>query len=576
MTPTNAVGTRLNVSSLDTQGLLSVPAPLANQTAYNAFIQPLIDRYGYSNPVSGAPTGGGTVGYGTQFNDQDFFRNAGQIGYNVRFDGRVSHDLHVGYQQYEDSERLVRSSNGWGSISVPGGRLNFNGTPIFYTARYQQQPGGGVPTIKSYYSSQSIEFNDAIRMGNVTVNAGLLMSRDRLYGQGLREDDSTLSGFVLAAGNKYKMYEIPFGKMLQPRLGVTWAYNGNDTVYGSFARYTPAASSLPRAASWDRNLTGTFIDAHFDANGVLFGSAPVGSSSGKLFVEDMTPRTTDEYVLGTAKQLGRSWTGRAYYRYRESTHFWEDTNNTARLAQAQGGFNPPPGIPRELYIPNLSDQLAQITNGSSYVIAELDGAYTKYQELTLESEYRSRKLFVRGSYTWSHYYGNFDQDNSTVGNDDNIFIGSSNIADGAGRQLWDFKDGDLRGDRPHMLKVYGYYSLDWNATVGAFAFAQSGQPWEVWSYEPYIALTTNTSDTNRYAEAAGSQRTSSHWQLDLNYTQNVPLGEKMYVQIAGDLFNVFDRQTGYNINPAFHSSTFGIARSFFDPRRFQLAVRLKF
>ena len=149
MTPTNAVGTRLNVSSLDTQGLLSVPAPLANQTAYNAFIQPLIDRYGYSNPVSGAPTGGGTVGYGTQFNDQDFFRNAGQIGYNVRFDGRVSHDLHVGYQQYEDSERLVRSSNGWGSISVPGGRLNFNGTPIFYTARYQQQPGGGVPTIKS-------------------------------------------------------------------------------------------------------------------------------------------------------------------------------------------------------------------------------------------------------------------------------------------------------------------------------------------------------------------------------------------------------------------------------------------
>ena len=210
------------------------------------------------------------------------------------------------------------------------------------------------------------------------------------------------------------------------------------------------------------------------------------------------------------------------------------------------------------------------------MIAELDGAYTKYQELTLESEYRSRKLFVRGSYTWSHYYGNFDQDNSTVGNDDNIFIGSSNIADGAGRQLWDFKDGDLRGDRPHMLKVYGYYSLDWNATVGAFAFAQSGQPWEVWSYEPYIALTTNTSDTNRYAEAAGSQRTSSHWQLDLNYTQNVPLGEKMYVQIAGDLFNVFDRQTGYNINPAFHSSTFGIARSFFDPRRFQLAVRLKF
>ena len=75
-----------------------------------------------------------------------------------------------------------------------------------------------------------------------------------------------------------------------------------------------------------------------------------------------------------------------------------------------------------------------------------------------------------------------------------------------------------------MLKVYGYYTLPWNATVGAFCVAQSGQPWETWSYEPYIALTTNTSDTARYAEPAGSRRTDAHWQLDLNYTQNFRLG----------------------------------------------------
>ena len=61
------------------------------------------------------------------------------------------------------------------------------------------------------------------------------------------------------------MYEIPFSKMIQPRLGATWAYNGKDTVYASYARYNPAASSLPRAASWDRNLIGTFVDVHFDA-----------------------------------------------------------------------------------------------------------------------------------------------------------------------------------------------------------------------------------------------------------------------------------------------------------------------
>ena len=124
-------------------------------------------------------------------------------------------------------------------------------------------------------------------------------------------------------------------------------------------------------------------------------------------------------------------------------------------------------------------------SGSSYVIAELDGAYTKYREATVESEWRGERAFVRGSYTYSKYWGNFDQDNTDLGNDMNIFIGSSLTADGPGRQLWNFRDGRLRGDRPHMLKLYGYYQLNWNASVGAFAFAQSGQPWEAWARTPY-------------------------------------------------------------------------------------------
>ena len=81
-----------------------------------------------------------------------------------------------------------------------------------------------------------------------------------------------------------------------------------------------------------------------------------------------------------------------------------------------------------------------------------------------------------------------DQDNSagtSLANDSNIFIGSSNIADGGGRQLWDNKYGDLRGDRRHKLKVYGHYTLPWKASVGAFAIYQSGQPWEEHNYRFY-------------------------------------------------------------------------------------------
>ena len=69
------------------------------------------------------------------------------------------------------------------------------------------------------------------------------------------------------------MHTIPFAKMVQPRLGATWAYNGKDTVFASYARYNPAANSMPRAASWDRNL-----DQHqrlLRRNGNLIGSDPV-------------------------------------------------------------------------------------------------------------------------------------------------------------------------------------------------------------------------------------------------------------------------------------------------------------
>jgi hypothetical protein len=563
-----AVGTRLDVNALDSQGRLTVPSPIAGQTAYNAFIAPIIDRYGYTQ--NGARVGGGTVGYGSQFDDNDFFRNSGQLGYNLTLGSSVTHELHAGYQVYEDAEDLTRSSNGWGLLTVPGGRLNFQGRPIYYQAAFQQQGTGLVPKIHSEFFSQSFEINDTIKTGNWSFNVGIVASKDTLYGQGLREQDGTLTGYVLAPGNKYTMYEVPFSKMIQPRVGVNWSYNGKDTVYASYAKYNPAASSLPRAASWDRNLA-TTINAYFDQNGVLFGTDNLASSSGKLFVDDLTPRTIQEFLLGTAKQFTPTWSGRAYGRYRRGSHFWEDTNNNARVA-----FNPPAGIPRELYIADLPARLAQIGSGSSYVIAELDGAYTRFYEATVESEWRNDKTFVRGSYTWSHYYGNLDQDNSSVDNDLNIFIGSSNIGDGAGRQLWDFKDGDLRGDRPHLLKVYGYRQLPWNGTFGVFALAQSGQPWERWSVEPYRALTTSTVETNRYAEPAGSRRSPAHYQFDLNYTQNFKLGKRATFQLTGDVFNVLDKQTGYSFEPRSLNSAFGTPRLYFDPRRIQLAARFLF
>jgi len=460
---------------------------------------------------------------------------------------------------------------------VPGGTISTGGVPVFFRAAFQQQGIGAVPKIHSEYRSQNVEINDTIRWNSVTVNLGVLMSNDTLFGQGLRRDSSaTLFGFRAAVGNKYEMYDIPFSKMIQPRLGAVWSYNGRDTVYANYARYNPAASSLPRAASWDRNLAVT-LNADFDAQGRLFAVQPVRSSSGKLFVPDMDPRQIDEILIGAARQLAGGWSIRAYGRYREGSNFWEDVNNNARLFS-----DAPPDIQAKgLYIPNLDDYRREIgsgtLSGSTYVIAELDGAYTKYREATIETDWRGQRAFFKGSYTLSRYWGNFDQDNTTAGNDANIFIGSSFIADGPGRQLWNFRDGRLRGDRPHLLKLFGAYELGWNASVGGYWVAQSGQPWEAWDRLPYAHMPgADSSDSSKYVEPAGSRRSDPHYQLDLNYTQRFRFADRYSMQLVADVYNLFNKQTGYNINPVRTSTSFGVPRSYYEPRRVQLSARFTF
>ncbi len=562
-----SVGDSLDVNNLDQQGYFDVPLPIAGEDAYNAFINPLIQQYGYDD--NGVQTGGGAVGGDNTFDNNDFYSQSAQIGYDL-FLGK--HELHAGYKWEKGEEDLARLSNGWGWITVPGGReFTDDGTPIYYQAQFWQQSltnesGAVIDPIHSELVSQSIEFNDIIRLEKWTFNIGFVFSNDQLYGQGLRKNSSNVSGFELAPGNIYLMKEVDFDEMFSPRLGATWSPNGKDSLYGSYARYYPAATSLPRAASWARNLARE-IYAYFDADGNFIEVSPLRASSGKFFQEGIKPRSIDEFILGYSKQISNAWTGRFHARHRKGQNFWEDTWNWDR----QYG-DPPDWVPQEPYIPELNDYRDEV-GGSSYVIAELDGAYTKYYELSAEAEWRGSNAFFRGSYVWSHYYGNFDQDNTTGGNDANVFIGSSYLADGDGRQVWQNREGNLRGDRRHQLKLYGYYMVPWNGTFGAYGVYQSGQPWETWGPTQYYG---GSNYNSRYAEPAGSRTSPSHYQLDLSYTQNFALGKRYNIQLIGDVFNVLDNQTGYNYEPRLNYAGYAAPRSYFDPRRFQLTVAFQF
>ena len=621
------LGTQLDLANLGTIGRLIVPSLSGTNTAFNTFVQPFITKYGYVCPAGsttctpGQLTGGGTVGFGQFAEDDDsFFRKAGQFGYNYTYGTAITHDFHVGYLHDNESEDRFQTSNGWGAITIPGG-IGTAGTcptgtacagqPAFFVASFPQQTTGAVPTLHSEYHTQGFELNDTIRMKNWTFNLGVLDTDDVYYGQGLKKADN-LAGYISAPGVKYKMHEYGWNQMIQPRLGATWAYNGNDTLWVSVARYNPPANSDARAASWDRNLV-TTINAYFDSTGKLIGVQPNASSSGKWFQDRIKPPEIKELLLGTAKQMNEHWSGRVYGRYRHGDHYVEDTNNNSRT------FAPPPGASQELFVPNLGAIRSAIGSGSTYVIANLDGAFTKYYEATMEQQWRGSgdRLIVDGSYTWSHYYGNFDQDNTSfnTANDAAVFIGSSNIGDGPGRQLWNFKYGNLRGDRRNVVKMHGTYLFPWHGTLGAFAVYQSGQPYQLESVLPYRPQTGSTSDTDRYAEPAGTRRTPAYYDLDMNYTQNIPV-HGLNLQLALDVFNVTNNQEGYNYETrigtlgftndktvkqvaipdsisdavlkallaptaaTFNRADWGVkapfAKTFYSPRRYQVAVRVQF
>lgn len=595
-----SLGDNLPINALDQSGFFRVPVPVQNpatpeEIAYNAFAQSLISQYG--------PAGTG-IGGSSTINNQDFFRTSFQVAYDKTvIAGDFTHDLHFGYKYEKISEDLNRLSNGFGSISAPGGIGRF-GPNVFYVATINQMslvdPTGSsvVPdVIHSESKLQSIEFNDTIENGPWEFNIGVMVSKDILYGQGLKENSQSVSGFELAPGHKYKMHATKWRNMIQPRFGVKFQMSDNDQLFANFARYNPPANSLARAASWARNLRKT-IRIQFDQNGNYIGNSAIRSSSGKLFQEGIKPRFINEYLVGWDHNVNDRLLLRFNARYRKGGNFWEDTNNNARTR-----FNSDPAVAAPPEIAALGDYIPQLNHyrfdgpfpigGSSYVIAQLDTAHTDYYEAGVQAEYTGDHFYLNGSYVWSRYRGNFDQDNTTTNNDANTFIGSSFLADGAGRQLWNFRDGKLKGDIPTKIKLFGYYQLPWNGRVGAFAQYQSGQPWETWSYVPYSNLTGSRSDTSRYAEQAGSRRSDSHFQFDMSYTQVFKVFGGREIELRADLYNVFNKQTGYNIDPKFShqdplapssgygvptgpGGTYGKPRSFYRPRRLQLTAKARF
>ena len=379
VTISTAPGTRLDINSLDTAGparrcrCRSPGRPPTTRSCSR-----IINRYGYTAERRSAWAAARSASAASSTTTTSSATRA-RSATTSRSARSVVHDLHVGYQLYADAEDLVRSSNGWGLITVPGGRQSFQGRPIFFQAAFQQQTTGLVAQdpLRVPLAELRAERHHQVEATGRSTSA-CSRARTRCTARGCARTPRRSPASSRAPGNKYEMYDIPFSKMIQPRvgrhLGLQRQGHRLRELRASTTRPPARCRAPPPGTATSRPPSTRYFDARRRAlrdrpRGVLLGQAVRGGPDAAhgARVPGRAPRG----------RSGPDWSARLYGRYREGSHFWEDTNNNARVA-----FNPPAGIPRELYIPDLTARIAQIGSGSTYVIAELDGAFTRYYEAT--------------------------------------------------------------------------------------------------------------------------------------------------------------------------------------------------
>jgi hypothetical protein len=523
----------------DDNGINSIATPLGYKPTFNAARPDLVGQF-VTTPnllVGGTSIPGQTVG-GTDLakNDDNFRRDEirATFTFYTRL-GKSDHEIKVGGGYDKNGETLDRVANGWGGVRYVTTQAGCNLAPFVvtapcFTASYVSQQGPQESTGKLY----SLFVQDKVSFGNrLTLMLGLLFNQDEY-----------IAG-VPKTGGEVNLLTFHLGDEVQPRLGFTFVTDQkvNDKIHGSYARYYNVDNkAFARNASPYRIFT---TNARFTTDGVLIGEVPAADTTGKVIGPGIKPTYTDEFILGYARPITGRWSAEIWGQYRSMRDMFDD-------------------------FPTVNVNTA---SPSAYIYGNLDNARRRYRALTLEiTKAYADNWYAYASYTLSRLEGNWDLD--SFGDSRNY--NSSSLEDGPGYYVEDpNRNGILAGDRTHILKVFGSYTLFKAATVGGYLRVQSGMPYEAHGFGDYAG-------SNLYIEPAGSRRTPTWTNFDLLASYQFGIVDPVSIRLEGRVLNLFNTQTTLTVdnrqvlsgqvpNPAFEAPT-----SFAAPRRFILTAYVNF
>jgi outer membrane receptor protein involved in Fe transport len=396
---------------------------------------------------------------------------------------------------------------------------------------------------------------------DLTINAGLRYEEQRLrYARDLRHTTDPLTGRRLGSD------AMALQNLWAPRLGIMYdpTREGRSKIYGHWGRFY---ESIPLDIN-DRSFGGEVqYEQRFDA-GTQCGDAvdgfggPDGNGclvepgqradkdeiifgSGVLVEPDIKPQYMDELLIGAEYELVEDLVIGISFQDRRLGRVIEDVS-------LDGGQTYVIANPGELSGAAERELQAQIDGATDAAersrltseleqyqgIRDFDAPRRDYDALQFTAARRfSKQMYFQGSYTYARTRGNYpglvSYDNGQL--DPNISSQYDLI------ELLANRDGALPQDRPHYVKLDGYYTFDLHragsATVGARFRALSGTPINVLgAHYKYGAGESFLLPRGRFG------RTDFETGFDLHVGYERPLRHGMSLSVFADVFNVLDRQ----------------------------------
>ncbi|HUH04388.1 MAG TPA: carboxypeptidase regulatory-like domain-containing protein, partial [Kofleriaceae bacterium] len=404
---------------------------------------------------------------------------------------------------------------------------------------------------------------------NITLNYGLRYEEQRLrYAEALQDTDDPFTG-VYRGKNA-----MVIQNMWAPRLGALydWTKEGRSKVYGHWGRFY---ESIPMQIN-DRSFGGeTLYLQDYDSatqcgpavDGIGGPSGPGCTNAGQvaangetifgsgvLIAPDIKGQFLDELILGIEYEVLEDLKVGLAYKDRRLGRILEDVSvdNADTYILANPGEVPQGAIDdleRDLMglrgcepscTPEQQTEINQLANQIDQFkkIRIFDKPRRDYKAIELTATKRfSQRFFMQGSYTYSRTQGNypglFSADNGQV--DPNISSQFDLI------ELLSNRDGPLPQDRPHYIKVDGYYVFDFkkagSLTTGVRFRALSGTPNNALGRHYLYGI------NEAFLLPRGSMPRSPFDQgVDIKLMYGRDLGKGMKVEVFTDLFSLFNTQ----------------------------------